>query len=420
MSGDGATGDASASCGAGTKLCGAVCVATDVAHGCEGTSCDPCINGQHATGAACVATKCSFASNAGYAHCTTLATDGCETAITTDRLNCGACGHSCLGGDCAAGICQPIVLSSAQNFPTGIAVDATNVYWTNYKITGALGYAVQKVAKDATGQGTIASSNTQDVYAPISVATDGTNVYWANYYGNGGVPKTINQIGVNGANLVQLGSGDGTSAIALGGGSVWWGNRYATVKIGKVAIGGGSVVAFAQRTSAIADYDPGGVVADATHVYWTNSGAGTIYAQPLGTPCTDTSCTVFVTDPTTGPGALAMDASTLYWVSFKDGTIRSRKKDGTGQKTLAINQPATNIATDGTSVYWTLHDFGAVRSTGTSAATCDGAACKTYPQTTPSGLYQNGIAVDATAIYWTAQTSGAGGDNAGLVVKIAK
>ncbi|HXU60580.1 MAG TPA: hypothetical protein VN962_02700, partial [Polyangia bacterium] len=30
----------------------------------------------------------------------------------TDGLNCGTCGHSCLGGDCAAGICQPMLLGT--------------------------------------------------------------------------------------------------------------------------------------------------------------------------------------------------------------------------------------------------------------------------------------------------------------------
>ena len=34
------------------------------------------------------------------------------TNTTTDALNCGGCGHSCLGGACAGGICQPLLLGT--------------------------------------------------------------------------------------------------------------------------------------------------------------------------------------------------------------------------------------------------------------------------------------------------------------------
>lgn len=52
-----------------------------------------------------------------------------------DPENCGACGHSCLGGACARGQCQPVVL--VENEPTdndtiawqALAADATHVYW---------------------------------------------------------------------------------------------------------------------------------------------------------------------------------------------------------------------------------------------------------------------------------------------------
>src|SRR5262249_52955723 len=34
-------------------------------------------------------------------------------ALATDAHHCGACGHDCLGGACAAGACQPVVLVPA-------------------------------------------------------------------------------------------------------------------------------------------------------------------------------------------------------------------------------------------------------------------------------------------------------------------
>jgi hypothetical protein len=70
-------------------------------------------------------------------------------ASVSDPESCGVCGHSCLRGACAAGVCQPVVLASGQGdsaFPgytsdigdphTGpdrIAVDGAFVYWLNLR-----------------------------------------------------------------------------------------------------------------------------------------------------------------------------------------------------------------------------------------------------------------------------------------------
>lgn len=60
------------------------------------------------TGAACVAGRCAYACNAGFADCDGNTSNGCETNAQTDRLNCGACGHSCAYTErCSAGACVP-------------------------------------------------------------------------------------------------------------------------------------------------------------------------------------------------------------------------------------------------------------------------------------------------------------------------
>jgi hypothetical protein len=72
---------------------------------------------------------------------------------SSDANNCGACGHSCLGGACTAGKCAPVVLASGQGDsasgvpwypytndigdplvgPDRIAVDGTHAYWLNLR-----------------------------------------------------------------------------------------------------------------------------------------------------------------------------------------------------------------------------------------------------------------------------------------------
>lgn len=52
----------------------------------------------------------------------------------SDAANCGACGHSCLGGTCSSGICQPftlgtvMVLTGNSEFPVKTSVSGGHVY----------------------------------------------------------------------------------------------------------------------------------------------------------------------------------------------------------------------------------------------------------------------------------------------------
>ena len=50
--------------------------------------------------------------------------------LANDSHNCGSCGHDCLGGACASGVCQPMVIAASQTAVWGIAVDADNVYFS--------------------------------------------------------------------------------------------------------------------------------------------------------------------------------------------------------------------------------------------------------------------------------------------------
>ena len=68
-----------------------------------GTACGAFTNGA----GACVAGKCTVTSCTGtFADCNKNASDGCETDLSKDAANCGACGTSCgTGGQCQSGSC---------------------------------------------------------------------------------------------------------------------------------------------------------------------------------------------------------------------------------------------------------------------------------------------------------------------------
>src|ERR1700734_708942 len=54
----------------------------------------------------------------------------------SDPQSCGACGHDCLGGAGAAGLCQPVVLAGHEVYPATLASDGAGVFWANWDPAG--------------------------------------------------------------------------------------------------------------------------------------------------------------------------------------------------------------------------------------------------------------------------------------------
>src|SRR5262249_26342220 len=119
--------------------------------------------------------------------------------LSFDPANCGSCGHDCQGGTCAGGVCQAVTLATGPSGASGIAVDATNVFWT---AGGSPPGAVMKVPI-AGGPPTVLASG-QDL--PDSIAVDATSVYWTSLGAMSGVP-TVMKVPIAGGTPVTLASG---------------------------------------------------------------------------------------------------------------------------------------------------------------------------------------------------------------------
>lgn len=105
---------------------------------------------------------------------------GCgDTQSSAD--NCGTCGHSCLGGECVLGMCQPVVVVTNPLTTQGFDVrfmDETNVYYRQEAEDGSPNFTIYRVGKDSvSGTGASIMSYT----CGEVIARAGTSIFYNTY-----------------------------------------------------------------------------------------------------------------------------------------------------------------------------------------------------------------------------------------------
>jgi hypothetical protein len=261
-----------------------------------------------------------------------------------DPANCGSCGHDCLGGECAAGACQPKEIAGAvgdfDGAYAGLAVDATHVYIGDRgSRAGALDGGVLRVSK---AEGTVEIVVDEGLTTAWEIAIDDDHVYWT---------------------CLE----DDTAR--------------------RVAKNGGPLQLVAADQPAPSTSRPWGVAVDATYVYWAAAG-GIWRRAAIGS--TDMASDLLVGIAAAG---IAVDARGAAFVTDEQGTVV--RFDGTAPVTLASGHNLPNaIAVDDTHVYWLDYGDGSVmradkNAAGTSELLARGDALPT------------GIALDDSHVYWT-------------------
>lgn len=294
----------------------------------------------------------------------------------SDTNNCGACGNVCnaaTGAACENGWCT-YKLATNESFPTAIAVDSSNVYWTDNVITyGA-------IVKEPLAGGT-PTTLASKLNRPDGIAVDQNNVYWIT------TPGTVMKMPLSGGAAATLANSAGlASGIAIDTNNAYW---TASTTVMKVPLKGGTPATLASGQSAAE-----GIAVDSSGVYWTDRLAGTVMKVGLSGNGLAT-----LASGQDHPDGIAVDATSVYWGNEGtnvNGSVMKIAKTGGPVTTLASgNTSAYDIALDSTNVYWTDTGYSVVKvplagGTPTTLATSQHGA--------------EGIAVDATSVYWTDST----------------
>jgi hypothetical protein len=296
----------------------------------------------------------------------------------------GACTASCQGGDGGTGggtdggdVCSGVctTLASSQG-ATGVAVDSTNVYWTDGNA-----YAVMSMPLAGGTPITLASTGSN---VPTNIAVDATNVYWVDMGGN------VGKVPVAGGMATTLGTSVNAFDLAIDATNVYWTDDSGG-RVLKVPIAGGSVTTLASGQSS-----PYGIAVNSTTVFWVNG----VSAQVMSVPVAGGTASTLASRSSYFPEDIALDSQNVYWTeSFH---VMSMPLAGGTPTTLASGLPGPyDIAIDSMNVYWT-------DTSGVIGSVPLGGGTPTTLATTLTSGRPWGIAVDATSVYWAVQGAKAG------------
>jgi len=256
----------------------------------------------------------------------------------------------------AGGVASTIASTSGQAQPGSIAVDATTVYWTS-SIDWSAKAANGTIMKVPIGGGASTTAASGQV-TPTSVAVDAANIYWPN-------DDSVMKVPIAGGPLVALASGQlSPSQIVGNGATVYWVAFDTLVQrtaVWKVPLAGGL------PTTVVSESNMGGLGGFAVHgsnAYYIDRAEGRY--DILKIPVEGGAATALASGKASN-GGIAADATHVYWtntywtnddiseVNANSDVMRVPVAGGPATVLVSVHGSATSIVVDATSVYFRLN-----------------------------------------------------------------
>lgn len=311
----------------------------------------------------------------------------------TDKGNCGACGHDCLGGMCSDGHCAPKLVASGFS-GSDLALSATDVY----VVDGNSGGRLLKIAKT---DGTITPIAGGGV---TGVAIYGTTVYWTAWI-TSGTEGVVSRSALDGSGRVDFATGQANPGpIVVDASGTYWINLGVSSATGSVMRRGPNDAGAVPVAESLPG--PCSIALDGTNVYWMTTGIdagrdGAIYRKAKSG--SGSVATVAPMQPNASGSlfSLAVVQGTLFWaprgLGNTDGLVRSMPIGGGSIAEIARDQVRPqSVAADDAFVYW-------VSEGGTNDGLVQKASLTTHTITQIAGALPNpmDIAIDGPALYFT-------------------
>jgi hypothetical protein len=323
----------------------------------------------------------------------------CDADINASALHCGRCGHSCLGGGCEGGLCQPVAIAQGLGTVGGVVINDTHVYFTTLPGDNK----IQRVAKTGGTVDTLASG--ASVRQAKHLAINATHVYWANAELFGGAINRCPLAGCGAATPETISNPEEATGVALDATHVYWSDGNGQV-IERRLLSGGAV----QRVAVPQGARPMSVVTSNGIAWWVGDFSGQV--QRSNNP-PDGGIAINGANGQSGR-EITVDPTHVYWTAQVDpgelGKISRAPRNQTGgvQELAVAGGEPLGIYVDGQTVYWTAQAPDGGTGGGVYSAPIAGGQ-----RATLVGLQNlpRGIATDTGAIYWGVS---------GRIMKLAK
>jgi formylglycine-generating enzyme required for sulfatase activity len=306
---------------------------------------------------------------------------GCSSDLQTDPQNCGHCGHSCLGGSCALGECQPVIVATGQKNPQQMAVNGTHVFWANYgdDTTGAGGGVMRA---PIAGGAAIPVVTGEKAWG---IALDDGHAYFTSSLGGG----ALREVPLAGGSAQTVVSASSPGALLANATDAFWLDG-GTSSLKKAALAGGMVTTLA--AASVQGY----VAFGSTTIFYVTS--TTVYSVPLaGGP------SVPVATGQTNAYGVATSPRELVWTNLTNsGTVTKAALNGSNPVVLASGRAGPQTVTlDDNRVYWTENGLAGGGTSALAMVPLVGGSVTvlaSWPREAV-GIAAN-VIVDAKALYW--------------------